>query len=189
MVKQLPPPRFQRLERVSIRGERPQSKQYEGERGVVVWLDSFYARMQPEHPDRWMYVVHLPDRGCWPTFLQADLESSGEFDPETAHLGKQPEISFDTLLEEENVYVEGSYRLPGRFWQVVVFRKGNVPEVQHEPSRWEKPTPWEQEITGIVITVPQEAKVDRGYLLRVISQATGYDGWVEVSGPDSMILR
>jgi hypothetical protein len=189
MLRQLPAPRFKRFERVRIRGERPQSKRYEGERGVVIWLDSFYIRKHPEQPDMWMYVVHLPARGCWRTFLQADLESSGELDQETAHLGKQPEISFDTVLEEENAYVEGSYRLPGKFWQVVVFRKGNVPDVQHEPSRWEKPTAWEQEITGIVITVPQEAKVDRDYLLRVISQATGHGGWVEVRGPDSMILR
>jgi hypothetical protein len=136
-----------------------------------------------------MYVVHLPARGCWRTFLQDDLESSGEFDPETLHLGKQPEISFDTVLEEQNTYVEGSYRLPGTFWQVVVFRKGDVPDVQHEPSRWKKPTPWEQETTGIVITIPQEAKVDRDCLLRAISQATGCGGWVEVSGPDSMNLR
>jgi len=189
MAKQLSAPRFQRFERVRIRGERPQSKQYAGERGVVIWLDSFYTRKYPEQPDMWMYIVHLPDPGCWKTFLQADLESSGDFDPETVHLGKQPEISFDTVLEEENAYVEGSYRLPGRFWQVVVFRKGDVSDVQHEPSRWEKPTAWEQEITGTVITIPEEMKLDRDCLLRVISQATGYDGWVEVSGPDSMILR
>jgi hypothetical protein len=62
MLKQFPAPRFKRFERVRIRGERPQSKQYEGEQGVVIWLDSFYTRKHPEQPDMWMYSTRPADQ-------------------------------------------------------------------------------------------------------------------------------
>src|ERR1700729_2909399 len=137
MPDEIPPPKFQHYEHVVVRGTGLHSKEFRGERGTVVWLDSFYARTKPDQLDKWMYIVHLPARNCWRTFLQSDLDSEGEFDTETAHLGTRPEISFDTVLKEENTWVEGSYRLPGELWQVVIFQRDDVPEVRCQPSKWD----------------------------------------------------
>jgi hypothetical protein len=136
-----------------------------------------------------MYIVHLPARNCWRTFLQGDLDSEGGFDPETAHLGTRPEISFDIVLKEENAFAEGSYRLPGQFWQVVIFQKDDVPEVRCQPSKWDRPTNWEREATGIVLRFPRTAKLSRDDLLQAMSQAFGCNEWTVVHGPDSMNLR
>jgi hypothetical protein len=189
MTSDLPAPLFKQFERVRLVGDRPQVANYLGERGTVIWLDSYYVRQQPGRADRWMYVVHLTGRGCWRTFLQSDLESERTFDAEAMHLSDRPEISFDTVLEADNDYTEGSFRLPDGFWQVVVFRKDEVQVVSSTPSIWERPTAWELEATGLVIRMPRGDKVDREYLLRVMYQVIGFDGWVEVSGPDSMNLR
>jgi hypothetical protein len=187
--QELPAPRFGHFERVIVRGEEPRCKDCRGERGTVIWLDSSYVRRSPSRPDRWLYVVHLPGRAACRTFFQSDLESEGGFDPESAHLGGRPEVSFDTVLGEDNAWAEGSYRLPGEPWKVVIFRKDDVPEVRCEASRWRRPTRWEREAAGVVISFPRTARMGRDDLLGVMSKAFGCTGWVQVSGPDSIVLR
>ena len=190
MSQEIPAPKFERFERVVIRGEGPHhSKDCQGEWGTVVWLESSGVRRQPTRPDQWLYVVHLPVQNAWKTFFQWDLEPNGGFDPESAHLGERPEISFDTVLEEDNEWTEGSYRLPGEFWKVVIFQKDDVPEFRCQPSNWRRPTKWEGEITGVVIRSPRTATMGRADLLQAMSKAVGFSGWVEVRGPDSMMLR
>lgn len=157
--------------------------------GTVIGLDSYYVLRRPDCPDQWMYVVSLWERSCWRTFLQNHLESEGVFDLETILFGHLPEISFDTILEEDNSFAEGSYRLPGGSWQVVIFQKEDVPEAVFRSRRWKKPTPWEQVATGLVIQLPQHRRLDREALIRALTLATDHDGWIEVSGPDSMNLR
>lgn len=85
--------------------------------------------------------------------------------------------------------MEGSYRLPGEFWKVVIFQKEDVPEIQCQPTTWQRPTKWEGEMTGVVIRFPRTAKVSREDLLRAMSQVFGCSEWVQVNGPDSMMLR
>lgn len=189
MSNELPAPKFEHYERVVIRGDGPHCTGYRGERGTVIWLDSAAVRRTPTSPDQWLYVVHLPARAVWTTFFQSDLESEGAFDPEAAHLGERPEISFDTVLEEDNGWAEGSYRLPGESWKVVIFRKDDVPELRFEACNWQRPTRWEREITGVVIRFPRTARMGRADLLQAISRAVGFSEWVEVRGPDSMRLR
>lgn len=186
---ELPAPKFKHFERVRIRGDEPRCKQWQGERGTIIWLDSSAVRRQPTQPDQWLYVVHLPAHSAWRTFFQSDLESEGGFDPKSAHLGKRPEISFDLVMEEDNGCMEGSYRLPGEFWKVVIFQKDDVPELRSQPSRWQRPTRWEREINGVVIRFPRTARMGRDDLLRAMAQVFGRSDWVQVDGPDSMMLR
>ena len=189
MSSELPAPKFGHFERVVISGQRQRCTDHHGERGTIIWLDSSAVRRSPALPDQWLYVVHLPNHAAWTTFFQAELESEGGFDPESAHLGKRPEISFDTVLEEDNGWVEGSYRLPGEFWKVVIFQKDDVPEFRCQPTNWQRPTRWEREITGMVIRFPRTARMGRADLLQAMSKAVGFSEWVEVRGPDSMMLR
>lgn len=135
-------------------GDEPGFKQWHGERGTVIWLDSSAVGRQPTQPDQWLYVVHLPAHAAWRTFFQSELESEGGFDTESTHLGKRAEISFDLVMEEDNRWMEGSYRLPGEFWKVVIFQRDDVPELRSHPSSWRRTTKWEQEITGGSHSVP-----------------------------------
>jgi hypothetical protein len=104
-------------------------------------------------------------------------------------MGQRPEISFDTVLKGDNAFVEGCYRLPGAFWQVVIFQKAEVPDRCWQPSVWKKPTTWEGEIGGIVIRFPRESAMSRDALMQAMCQAVGYEEWAEVEGPDSTMLR
>lgn len=189
MSKELPAPKFQHFEQVIIKGEGPGCKDYVGERGTIIWLESSAVRKNPALPDQWLYVVHLPTHGAWRTFFQSDLESEDGFDPESAHLGERPEISFDLVLEEDNGWMEGSYRLPGEFWKVVVFQRDDLLKLRSQPTIWQRPTKWERDIAGVVIRFPRTARIGRDDLLRAMAQVFGRSDWVQVDGPDSMMLR
>ncbi len=185
------PARFQRFEKVLVADRSGQPH-----RGTILWRDlvqySPYASPgfmgTPRRWSQWEYIVDLPDFACCPTFDESRLEKTGEFDPEEAHLGRRFEISFDTGLEADNSIVEGSYRLPGQFWQVFLFRKEatpgeSVPELRHHFGTWQSG------ITGIEFDVPREAVLDRGYMLRAFASVFGTDDWVEVRGPDSLLMK
>lgn len=190
MVIDVPAPTFKRFERVTIKGIGPHySKDYRGGRGTVVWLESTGVRRQPASPDQWLYVVHVPSRSSWNAFFQYDLESEGGMDAESAHVGRRAEISFDTILEDDNVWVEGSYRLPGEFWKVVIFGKEDVPEMWCRTSNWQRATKWEGEVPVTEVRLPKHAKMGRAELLRAMTEAVGHSDWAEVAGPDSMMLR
>jgi hypothetical protein len=189
MSSELPAPKFEHFERVVIGCEERRCTDYRGAVGTIIWLDSSAVRRNPLLPDQWLYVVHLPTHAVWRTFFQSDLETGSGFDPESAHLGNRPEISFDTILEEDNGWAEGSYRLPGEFWKVVIFQKDDVPEIQWRLSDWQRPTRWERDITGLVIRFPRTERMGRAELLRAMSMALGFSEWSEVRGPDSMMLR
>lgn len=184
----IPAPLFQRFERVRVAAARPQFGIFAGERGTVVWHDSSSVR-QPDRPNHWIYIVHLPRRSSWTTFVECDLESEGTFDTEADHLSDRAEISFDTVLDEDNDYLEGSYRLPGGFWQVVAFKKEDVPEICSKPGRWERATKWEETATGLLVSLPRNCTANREFILKAMAQVTGIAVWVEVCGPDSMHLR
>ena len=116
------------------------------------------------------------------------MEATGEFDPEDAHRGRRYEISFDTGLETDNDIVEGSFRVPGEFWQIFIFRKRNdrgeyVAELRHESGSWASG------ITGIEFHAPNEAVINKGYVFRAFASVFGTDEWVEVRGPDSLLLK
>jgi hypothetical protein len=193
MTNHLPPAKFERFERVVFTGEPRHAPELHGKHGTVLWRDPYWVRSPREtvarlpRPDRWLYLVYFPVDQRYQTLFQADLQSEGTFDLESAHLGSRPEISFDTVLEGDEDYIEGTYRLPGKFWQVMVWRKADFLDLRFRPNQ--PPLEWESGITGVVFDVPRTAKLNRPYIFWAMTEAFGYRDWVEVAGPDSMVLR
>jgi hypothetical protein len=183
--------KFQRFEKVVVTDA-------EGKRhsGTILWRDLVQyspfatpgSQGAPERWSQWEYAVDLPDFACCPTFEEARLQATGEFDPEDAHLGRRFEISFDTGLEDDNSVVEGTYRIPGQFWQVFLFQKESsfgesISELRPRSSVWESG------MTGIEFDVPRGAVLDKEYIFRAFSSVFGTADWVEVRGPDSLLMK
>jgi hypothetical protein len=183
---------FRRFEKVLVAGNS--GRWYPG---TILWCDlvqysqyaPFGSREPPQRWSEWEYAVDVPDLDRCATLKEDRLRAIGEFDPEEAHLGRRFEISFDTGLGDDMDLVEGSYRIPGRFWQVFTFTKGrsgpgsSVPELRHHFHLWESG------ITGIVFDVPLKAVLDREYMLRAFAGVFGTEDWVEVRGPDSGLMK
>jgi len=171
---------LRRFEKVVVFGSRPD--EYDGSRGTIVWVDegSRHRNFGP------VFVVHLSELDRYVSFLGCDLHSTHEIDPagEEPHLGRRFEISFDTMLDDgDNGTVEGSFRVPGSFWQVFVFLKGDVGELRPEIG------PWRSGIYGAEFVVPRSATVNRKFVIGVMSEAFGTRDWAEVHGPDSLALK
>ena len=181
-----PAARFQRFEKVLVTDRSGKCHP-----GTILWRDlvqysQYGSPDQPDPPRRWSeweYSIYLPDLDRCTTLEESRLQPTGEFDSEEAHLGRRYEISFDTGLGEDEVIVEGSYRVPGRLWQIFLFRKESVTELRH---RFEI---WESGITGIHFEVPGDAVLDRDFVLRAFADVFGTEDWVEVRGPDSLIMK
>jgi hypothetical protein len=93
------------------------------------------------------------------------------------------EISYDLVMGVDMAFVEGSYRLPGGDWQVVIVSRYDVVEPQVVPQRWESGA------SGVLVRFPRSARLDQAAVERVLSAALGVREWVAVRGPDSMQLR
>jgi hypothetical protein len=90
-------------------------------------------------------------------------------------------------MGEEMGFIEGTFRVPGAFWQVVIFT--GPFEGEDIPRRIHRRTTWESGITGLAFTVPEGTKMNRSYAVSALAEVFGTDAWVEVEGPDSMVLR
>ena len=95
------------------------------------------------------------------------------------------EISYDLIMEDDMAFVEGTYRLPGGEWQVVVVSgfDRDVSEPQVIPQQWNSG------VSGVVIKLPRSEQINAAIVERVLSQAFGVSHWTRVRGPDSMELR
>jgi hypothetical protein len=95
------------------------------------------------------------------------------------------EISYDLVMEDDMDFVEGTYRLPGREWQVFIFgpdASASRPEV----SACGK---WQSGVTGVFVKCPPALRLNKGVVLAILSEALGVTQWEEVRGPDSIQLR
>lgn len=86
-------------------------------------------------------------------------------------------------MEDDMSFVEGTYRLLGREWEVFIFSQQSVSELEAIP------TEWESGVAGVYVKWPQEKKLNKDALLEVLSAQFGVSQWLEVRGPDSMQLR
>ncbi len=168
-----PASRFQRFERVRVVGEPHHYPELWGTSGTTLWCDA---------PNT-LCLVYFVAEDAYRTLPEEYLQSEGAFDPESAHLGMRPEFSFDVIVDDDMNWVEGTYRLPGKFWEVMLFGKQDVPTLQYRTGQWPS------NIAGTVFDVPREAKLNRQYIQQALAAAFGIDSWVEVQGPDSMVLR
>jgi hypothetical protein len=93
------------------------------------------------------------------------------------------EISYDLVMDDDMSFVEGTYRLPGRGWQVFIFSRYDVSEPQVKPSTWDSG------VTGVFVPFPRSGRLDRAAVEGTLSAALGVREWVVVRGPDSLQLR
>ena len=93
------------------------------------------------------------------------------------------EISYDLVMESNMSFVEGTYRLPGGAWRVVIVSRADVaePGVEHRE--------WDSGAAGVVVRFPRLGLLNAVAVERVLSAALGVTEWVSIRGPDSMRLR
>lgn len=192
MPNEPPSPRFERFEIVSVLGTPHNAPELSGGTATVLWRDpQWVTRIPPgmRSPGGWRYLLYFAELSLYQSLFETQLLSEGRFDSEAKHLGVRAEFSLDTILEENEAakWVEGTYRLPGCFWEVMVFRKSDVAELQFRVS--EPPLEWPSGITGVIFDVPRRASLNRTLIKRGLEMAFEQSGWCEVSGPDSMVLR
>ena len=94
------------------------------------------------------------------------------------------EITWDLVMSEDMSFIEGCYRVKNGPWQVVTaFKRQGVLQVEtHDVS-------WESGVTGINVVFSESATIDADVLLKIMSSHLGVEEWLEVRGPDSMVLR
>src|SRR5262249_16058541 len=93
------------------------------------------------------------------------------------------EICYDLVMEQEMSFVEGTHRLPGHDWQVFIFSRWRVEQPRVTVTQWHTGA------TGVFVRFPEYAMLNKAAVEQVLARALGVEGWVEVSGPDSMQLR
>ena len=93
------------------------------------------------------------------------------------------EISYDLVMDDNMSFIEGTYRLPDKDWQVFIVFRHDVtePEVILQT--------WHSGVTGVFIKFPQGRQLNKFVLERLLSAELGVSDWVELQGPDSMQLR
>jgi hypothetical protein len=183
MTEEPPVPKFRRFERVLVTGEPRHYPELRGRFGTILWRDPDWIRKPPPWASGWLYLVFFTPANVYRTLFESELQSEGTFDPEVAHLGIRSEFSSDIILEEDMTWIEGIYRLPGHFWEVMVFGKKDVTELRFQMGKTCSGTP------GIWFDVPNHTRLDREYVRKALEAAFGHTDWAEVSGPDSMVLR
>lgn len=93
------------------------------------------------------------------------------------------EISYDLVMEGEMDFVEGTFRLPGQDWQVLIVSKRDVAQPEVVQSTWDSGE------TGLCIKFPQVQPLNKATVERVLAASLVVSDWIEVRGPDSMQLR
>src|SRR5262245_18031645 len=149
MREEPPDPMFQRFERVRVVGEPYHYPELRGRTGTILWLNcNWVSRALPgmSAAAGWLYLVSFSPENAYRSLFESFLQSEGGVEPESAHLGTRPEFSFDIIMDDDKEYVEGTYRLPGRFWEVMVFKKEDVSTIRHRPNQ--PPIEWSSGITG-----------------------------------------
>src|SRR4051794_3650113 len=96
-----PAARFQRFEIVSIANRR-MGDEFAGHRGTVIWCDRPWFDRRAGAWKEWIYCLSLGAFGSYRSFLESDLEPTGEFDTEQSQLGDRYEISYDAVMNDDD---------------------------------------------------------------------------------------
>jgi hypothetical protein len=95
------------------------------------------------------------------------------------------EISYDLVLDEDMGFLEGTYRLPGGDWQVVIV----PPPHKTVAGSSVEPAEWHSGVTGMIVRLAHGERVNAFAVERALGAALGVSVWVRVRGPDSIVLR
>jgi hypothetical protein len=101
----------------------------------------------------------------------------------SAHLWPNGEISYDLAMGDDMEFVEGSFRIGGCDWQVLIFAKRPIDELT-----W-KTCAWDSGVSGIVVHVPKGMRLNANVIETFLTRILGVRRWERVQGPSSMQLR
>jgi hypothetical protein len=93
------------------------------------------------------------------------------------------EISYDLVMEDDMSFVEGTHRVGDGTWQVFIFRKDPVRELEVASGQWSSG------IAGVFVRLPRSFRLNKQVVEQVMAERFGVSDWREVKGPDSMQLR
>jgi hypothetical protein len=93
------------------------------------------------------------------------------------------EISYDLVMDDDMAFVEGSYRLPGGPWQVLIVSRYDVPKPVAAQQVWDSGA------RGVFVRFPRGLPLNAAAVEGVLSALLGVTEWAVVRGPDSMQLR
>jgi len=93
------------------------------------------------------------------------------------------EISYDLVMDEDMAFSEGTFRLPGAEWQVLIVSKRDTAEIEIIPQVWGSG------VRGLFVEVPKSFRLNKQTVQEILTQRFGIDRWDEVRGPDSMQIR
>jgi hypothetical protein len=116
------------------------------------------------------------------------------------HVGAQErmlgEITFDTVVPEEGfANVEGCYRVNGGNWYVYYLTNWRHAALwRHATLRTglpmiERNAIFQSGISGVSGAVPESWILNKKTIKEILAEAVGVDGWIEVCGPDSLLLK
>jgi hypothetical protein len=106
-------------------------------------------------------------------------------EPITIRPPERAQISFDLVMRDVMSFVEGTYRLRGREWQVFIFS----PDPAVTRPSVDANARWESGVTGIHVKWPGAARLNRDAVLLLLAEQLDVSDWEEVNGPDSISLR
>lgn len=119
--------------------------------------------------------------------LSGQSESEGQIGAGKKLLG---EISFDIIVPDDGIeIVEGCYRINGGNWQVYYLtnRNNGVPWVGAPDIK--NNAVFHSGISGVSGVVPVGWVLNKMKIRKILAEAVGVDEWIEVQGPDSLMLK
>ena len=129
--------------------------------------------------------VLLPDYASEPElatrFMTEIRTLAGLEHPNIAQL--RTAFQFENQLVMIMEFVEGTYRIGGCDWEVLVISKRPVDRLS-----W-KPCMWDNGVSSIIVHCPQRMHLNANSAEEVLSDILGVGVWTRVKGPDSMQLR
>jgi hypothetical protein len=100
------------------------------------------------------------------------------------------EITFDTVIrEEDEMHIEGCYRLDGEDWKVFYFTHWHNGNIRVDAPRIRDPAVFQSGITGVDGVFPADQVLNKKSVMEILSEVVGFEKWDEVSGPNSLILK
>lgn len=100
------------------------------------------------------------------------------------------EISYDLVMDDAVPFIEGTFRLDGGPWQVIVISReyrnsGEPPMDRHTMTR----CTWDSGVMGVFARVPVSMRLNKQVVEELLGHFLGVEEWIEGQGPDSMNLR
>ncbi len=100
------------------------------------------------------------------------------------------EITFDIIVPEDGVtHVEGCYRLNSGNWLVYYLTNYHRHGSSIDTPIINRKAVFSSGIAGVSGFFPADWLLNKKTIGEILAEAVGVDGWVEVTGPDSLALK